>query len=104
MKSVHRLHLHTLGVCHFYRFHVLALGHLVALRVEFLVFYHSSRLFGYSLALVQWLLSILLRYSSDLLLFHLDSARLRFGPRSHGSLKSLVFFFVLKDCLGISGT
>jgi len=80
----------------------------VALCVEpslgVLVFYQSSRLFGYSLALVQWLLKILLCYLSELLLFHLDSALLHFGPRSHGSLKSLGFFLVLKDCLGIQGS
>ena len=92
----------------FHRFHILALGHLVALCIEpslgVLVFCWSSRIFGYSLALVQWLLRFLLRYSSDLLLFHLDSTWLHFGPRSHVSLRSLEFFLVLKECLGIQGS
>ena len=87
----------------FRRFHIVALGHLVALCMEpsigFSAFCRSIWLFGHSFAPVQWLLSLLLDYSSDLPLFRLVSTWLRFEPRSHGSLRFLALFLVMKDCL-----
>jgi len=88
----------------FHRFHILALGHLVALCIEpsvggfgSLIAQSTSWLLFYTCSVV--VKSFLLCYLSDLPLSRLDSAWLRFGPRSYDSLKSLWFFLVWRTTL-----
>ena len=99
MKSVHRLHLHTLGVCHFLsisRFSPRTSSGFACRIFGLLSFQSTFWLLSCTCSVaVKYFIALFKRFSSFPLGFCLAS----FGLRSHSSQKSLCFLFGLKDCL-----